>query len=219
MGDGDSGVHLSRLRDAVIGCDLDNIESIAVAALNSKVDPLKAIQEGLAGGIRVVGERYSKGEAYLPELVMAANVMKKGVAVFEPHISEGADRGGLGKVVLGTVEGDIHDIGKSLVGTLFGTAGFEVIDLGVDVANQKFVDSTQKEQAVILGMSALMTTTMVSMTDVLAALADKGIRGKVKVMVGGAPTTKEWAKEIGADAQAGDAVEALSLAKSMLSKR
>lgn len=217
MGESNS-VYISRLRDAVVSCDIDNVEAIARSALSSGVDPLKAIQEGLAGGIREVGDRYGRGEAYLPELVMAATTMKKGVAVLEPSIPKGVDRGGLGKVVLGTVEGDIHDIGKSLVGTIFGTAGFDVIDLGVDVPTGRFVESAVQNKARIVGMSALMTTTMVHMPEAITALTAKGVRGGTIVMVGGAPTTREWAKEIGADAHAGDAIEGLALAKSLVSK-
>ncbi len=209
---------IEKLREAVIKCDLDNIESIAKETLASGTDPLRAIQEGLAKGIKEVGDRYGRGEAYLPELVMAATVMKKGLQILEPHIPKGSDLGGLGKVVIGTVEGDIHDIGKTLVGTILGTAGFSVVDLGVDVAGDRFVDIVNKERPKILGMSALMTTTMVKMPEVVSAMAAKGLRKDVRVMVGGAPTTKEWAKEIGADAQAGDAIEASSLAKELVRK-
>ncbi len=218
MSEAEAAMHLARLKDAVVNYDLDNVETIVKSALDSKVDPLKAIQEGLAKGIREVGDRYGRGEAYLPELVMAANVMRKGVSVLEPHIPKGADRGGLGKVVLGTVEGDIHDIGKSLVGTIMGTAGFDVIDLGVDVQGERFVETAAKEKARIVGMSALMTTTMVRMPEIISALASKGIRENTIILVGGAPTTKEWAREIGADEQAGDAIEGLALAKSLLGK-
>jgi corrinoid protein of di/trimethylamine methyltransferase len=206
-------VSIERLREAVVKYDLDNVEALAKAALEAHVNPLAAIQEGLSKGIKEVGDKYERGEAYLPELVMAATVMKKGLAVLEPHLPEGTDLGGLGKVVLGTVQGDIHDIGKSLVGTILGTSGFRVIDLGVDVSSDRFVESVRKENPKILGMSALMTTTMVNMPEVMSALASKGLREKVVVMVGGAPTSREWAKEVGANAYAGDAVEASSLAK------
>jgi corrinoid protein of di/trimethylamine methyltransferase len=206
-------VSIERLREAVVKYDLDNVEALAKAALDAHVNPLAAIQGGLSKGIKEVGDKYERGEAYLPELVMAATVMKKGLAVLEPHLPEGTDLGGLGKVVLGTVQGDIHDIGKSLVGTILGTSGFRVIDLGVDVSSDRFVESVRKENPKILGMSALMTTTMVNMPEVMSALASKGLREKVVVMVGGAPTSREWAKEVGADAYAGDAVEASSLAK------
>jgi corrinoid protein of di/trimethylamine methyltransferase len=219
MNDSISALHLKRLKDAVTGCDLDNIEKIAEEALASGVKPVEAIQMGLAKGIKEVGERFGKGETYLPELVMAANVMKKGVAVVEPHIPKGTDMGGLGKMVIGTVEGDIHDIGKSLVGTILGTAGFDIIDLGVDVPAERFLENAAKEHVKILGMSALMTTTMVKMPEIVTALASKGLRKRMIVMVGGAPTTKEWAKEIGADAQAGDAVEASELALNLIKSR
>jgi 5-methyltetrahydrofolate--homocysteine methyltransferase len=219
MANGVDQVYLERLKDAVVRCDLDNIESLAKSALSAGVDPLKAIQMGLAGGIREVGERYGRGEAYLPELVMAAKVMQTGVAILEPHLKKGTNIGGIGTVVLGTVEGDIHDIGKSLVGTLLGTQGFSVVDLGVDVSATRFVETVEKTKPKMLGMSALMTTTMISMPEVLSMLASKGLRKNLIVMVGGAPTTREWGKEIGADAQAGDAVEALSLAKELIKGR
>jgi len=207
-----SEMYLQRLKDSVINCDLDSVEKIASEALASGVGPVRAIQDGLAKGIKEVGERYGRGEAYLPELVMAANVMKKGVTVLEPHIPKGTSLSSLGKVIIGTVEGDIHDIGKSLVGTILGTAGFDIVDLGVDVPPEKFVEGASKDGVKILGMSALMTTTMIKMPEVISEIASRGIRRKLVVMVGGAPTTREWAKEIGADAQAGDAVEASELA-------
>ena len=219
MSDPVSMMHLQKLKDAVTGCDLDNVERIAREALAAGVKPVEAIQAGLAKGIKEVGEKFGKGEAYLPELIMAANVMKKGVAVIEPHIPKGTDLGSLGKVVIGTVEGDIHDIGKSLVGTILGTAGFDILDLGVDVPADKFLEGASKENVKILGMSALMTTTMVKMPEIITALASKGLRDGVIVMVGGAPTTREWAKEIGADAQAGDAVEASELAMNLIRRR
>ena len=219
MSDGLSSLYLQKLKDAVIGCDLDNVEKIAQEALSAGVKPVEAIQEGLAKGIKEVGERFGRGEAYLPELVMSANVMKKGVAVIKPHIPKGTSISTLGKVVIGTVEGDIHDIGKSLVGTILGTSGFDVVDLGVDVPSERFIKAVSEGQVKILGMSALMTTTMVKMPEVVSEMASKGIRRNVVIMVGGAPTTKEWAKEIGADAQAGDAVEASQLASDLLKGR
>jgi len=216
MSDTDLVAYAGRLREAVVSCDFDNVETLAKAALNAGTDPLKAIQDGLAKGIQEMGERYGRGEAYLPELVMAATVMKKGVAVLEPHIPKGTRKSTAGKVVIGTVEGDIHDIGKSLVGTILGTNGFDVVDLGVDISADKFVATASAEKPSILGMSALMTTTMIRMPDIISGLASKGIRKDVVIMVGGAPTTKEWAKEVGADAQAGDAVEASELARKLV---
>lgn len=210
---------MGRLKEAVVSCDLDNVEALAKAALNAGTDPLAAIQDGLAKGIQDVGEKYGRGEAYLPELVMAATVMKKGVSVLEPHIPKGVQRSSAGKVVIGTVEGDIHDIGKSLVGTILGTNGYDVVDLGVDISADKFINAASAEKPSILGMSALMTTTMIHMPDVISGLVSKGIRKGMVVMIGGAPTTKEWAKEIGADAQAGDAVEASELARKMVPRK
>ena len=216
MSDSGRDIRVERLKESVVKYDLDNVEALARAALDAHVNPLVAIQEGLAKGIKEVGEKYERGDAYLPELVMAATVMKRGIAILEPHLPAGTDLGGLGKVVLGTVQGDIHDIGKSLVGTILGTSGFKVIDLGVDVSTDRFVEAVKKESPKILGMSALMTTTMVNMGEVISALHSGGLREKVVVMVGGAPTSKEWASEVGADAYAGDAVEASSLAKEFM---
>ncbi len=218
MSDSGEDIRVDRLKESVVKYDLDNVEALARAALDAHVSPLAAIQGGLAKGIKEVGDKYERGDAYLPELVMAATVMKKGIAILEPHLPAGTDLGGLGKVVLGTVQGDIHDIGKSLVGTILGTSGFKVIDLGVDVTTDRFIEAVKKENPRILGMSALMTTTMVNMPEVISALASKGLRKNLVVMVGGAPTSREWAREVGADAHAGDAVEASAQAKEFVNK-
>lgn len=164
-----------------------------------------------------MGEDFAKGDAFLPELVMAGEAMKAAVAVLEPELAKrGTERTMLGKVILCTVEGDIHEIGKTLVGTMLSSAGFKVFDLGVDVPVMKVVEKAREVNADIVAMSALLTTTMVHQKDVIEALEDIGIRSKVKVMVGGAPVTKEWVKQIGADGYSEDAIGAIKVAKQLL---
>jgi corrinoid protein of di/trimethylamine methyltransferase len=211
---------LSRLMNAVLNYDVDEAVKAAKEAVEKGVDPVDAIEEGLAKGVRIVGERFGAGEVFLTELAIAAEAMKQAVAVLEPVISKSAkEKKTLGKVVIGTVEGDIHDIGKSIVGTMLMVAGFEVVDLGVDVPTEKFVEKAKEVKPEIVGLSALMTTTMVKMADVIKALEREGLREKVKVIIGGAPTSKEWAEEIGADGHGGDAMEAVEVTKKLIGSR
>jgi len=211
---------LSRLMNAVLNYDVDEAVKAAKEAVEKGVDPVDAIEEGLAKGVRIVGERFGAGEVFLTELAIAAEAMKQAVAVLEPVISKSAkEKKTLGKVVIGTVEGDIHDIGKSIVGTMLMVAGFEVVDLGVDVPTEKFVEKAKEVKPEVVGLSALMTTTMVKMADVIKALEREGLREKVKVIIGGAPTSKEWAEEIGADGHGGDAMEAVEVTKKLIESR
>jgi corrinoid protein of di/trimethylamine methyltransferase len=168
-------------------------------------------------GVNHVGDLFSCGDAFLPELVMAGEAMKTAVNVLEPEMAKlGSERKMLGTVVLGTIEGDIHDIGKTLVGTMLSASGFKVFDLGVDVPVMTLVEKARLENADIIGVSALLTTTMVKQRDVVEAVEDMGMRPKVKVMVGGAPVTRDWVVEIGADAFSEDAVGAVKVAKQLL---
>jgi len=209
---------LKSLMDAVISYDVDAAVNLAEEALRAGVDPVDAIQEGLAKGVRIVGDRFATGEAFLTELMIAAEAMKQAMAVLEPAIPKRAKaaKRALGKILIGTIEGDIHDIGKSIVSTMLTVAGFEVVDLGVDVSVKKFIEKAKEVQPNMIGMSALMTTTMIKMKDVIKTLDADGLRKKVKVIVGGAPTSKEWAEEIGADGHGGDAMEAVEVAKSLI---
>jgi len=208
---------LNKLMNAVLNYDIDEAVKAAKEAVEKDVDPVDAIEEGLAKGVRIVGERFGAGEVFLTELAIAAEAMKQAVAVLEPVISKSAkERKTLGKVVIGTVEGDIHDIGKSIVGTMLMVAGFDVVDLGVDVPTEKFIEKAKEVKPEIVGLSALMTTTMVKMADVIKALEREGLREKVKVIIGGAPTSKEWAEEIGADGHGGDAMEAVEVTKKLI---
>ncbi len=191
---------------------------LARQSIEAGVNPLDAINKGFVLGVNHVGDEFSAGNAFLPELVMAGEAMKAAIAVLEPELArQGAKRDILGKVVLATVEGDIHDIGKTLVGTMMSASGFEVYDMGVDVAITSIVQKAREVDADIVGVSALLTTTMTRQRDVIEALEDMGLN-KVKVMVGGAPVTRAWMEEIGADGYSEDAIGAVAVAKQLLGK-
>jgi len=188
---------------------------LAQKALDSDIDPLAAITNGYMPGVNEVGESFACGQAFLPELVMAGEAMKAAIAVLESAMKEsGTERQILGKVVLGTVEGDIHEIGKSLVGTMLTSSGFEVYDMGVDVPTADLVAKAEEVGADIIGLSALLTTTMVKQKEVIDEVTKRGM--KVKVMVGGAPVTKEWVQKIEADGYSEDAIGAVKVAKELV---
>ncbi len=208
----------SAMAQSIMDGDADVAEKLALDALEAGIDPLDAINQGFILGLDKVGELFSAGEAYLPELVMAGEAMKAAVTALEPEMARrGKGREILGKVVLGTIEGDIHDIGKSLVGTMLSVAGFKVFDLGVDVPVLTLIEKAREESADIIGVSALLTTTMVKQRDVVEALEDMNLRAAIKVIVGGAPVTRDWADEIGADGYSQDAMGAVAVAKQLLS--
>ena len=205
------------MRQCIIDGDTDQAEALAQQALTQGLDPLEAINAGFVQGINYVGDQFGAGEMFLPDLMLAAEAMKKAVAILEPEMKRrGTVRQMLGKVVLGTVKGDIHEIGKNLVATMLTASGFEVHDLGVDVPFAKFAEKAREVNADIVGVSALLTTTMVGQKTVIEALDDMGLRPKIKVMVGGAPVTKGWAQEIGADGYSEDAMGAVALAKKLV---
>lgn len=208
------------MAQSIIDGDAEEAESLAKQALERGIDPLQAIDKGFIPGVDHVGEQFSCGSAFLPELVMAGDAMKAALRILEGAMAvQGTRRHIAGKVVLGTVEGDIHDIGKSLVGIMLFIGGFEVHDLGTNVPTGKLIEKAREVQADIVGLSALLTTTMVRQRDFVEALDDVGLRGKVKVMVGGAPVTRSWADEIGADGYSEDAVGAVEAAKSLLQRK
>ena len=197
--------------------EAEKAAELARKAVTMGIDPLDAINKGFVAGVNFVGDQFSCGNMFLPELVMAGEAMKAAVAVLEPELQKrGTERKMLGKVVLCTVEGDIHEIGKTLVGTMLAATGFQVFDMGVDVPVMKVVEKAREVGADIVAMSALLTTTMVHQKDVIEALEDMGMRAKVKVMVGGAPVTQEWVKQIGADGYSEDAIGAARVAKQLL---
>jgi corrinoid protein of di/trimethylamine methyltransferase len=200
---------------------IEGEEELAVSltrqALEQGLSPLEIIEQGLAPGIEVVGEKFSCGEYFLPHLVMAGNTMKAALTWLEPALkASGMTRETLGTVVLGTVAGDIHEIGKSLVGTMLTASGFVVHDLGVDVPVGKFIAAVRETGADLLGLSALLTTTMGVQRKVIEELTEAGLRDRVKVMVGGAPVSGQWAQEIGADGYAEDAAGAVALARQLV---
>ena len=205
------------MKHSIIDGDEEAAAAVARQALVAGIDPLEAINAGYVAGMSYVGEQFSAGEMFLPDMMLAAEAMKAAVAVLEPEMQRrGTQRQMLGKVVLGTVKGDIHEIGKNLVATMLSASGFEVFDLGVDVPFEKFVEKAREVDADIVGVSALLTTTMTGQRTVIELLAKAGLRPKVKVIVGGAPVTRSWAAEIGADGMSEDAMGAVTLAKKLL---
>ncbi len=191
------------------------VETLTQKALEEGMDVMTVLNEGLIAGMSVVGDKFRKGEYFVPEVLLSARAMKAGMAVLRPLLTETGAKP-IGKVVLGTVRGDLHDIGKNLVGMMMEGAGFQVIDLGVQVKPEKFVQAVIEHQPQIVGMSALLTTTMPAMADTIKAFLEAGIRDRVIVMVGGAPVTQEYADEIGADGYAPDAASAVEKAKELL---
>ena len=207
----------NKMAQSVLDGDSDAAVALAKQAVDSGVDPLDAITKGYVAGVNQVGESFARGDAFLPELVMAGEAMKAAVTALEPEMKKrGTHRTMLGKVVLATVEGDIHEIGKSLVGTMLSASGFEVFDLGVDVSAAKIIAKVQEVDANLVGLSALLTTTMVKQKEVINELDKLGLRKKVKVMVGGAPVTRDWVQKIEADGYSEDAIGAVGLAKQLV---
>ena len=206
---------LKTVYDDVINGDRTAVEAGVRAAMDAGQPVASILNEALIAGMKEVGERFERQDFYVPEMLVAARAMQAGLTILKPHLVQ-AGVPAAGKVVIGTVKGDLHDIGKSLVGMMLEGAGFEVIDLGTDVGPEKFGEAVRTHKPQLVGMSALLTTTMQNMKSALEALEDLGVRNQVKVMVGGAPVTDVFAKEIGADGYAPDASRAVTLAKSLL---
>ena len=205
------------MAQSIIEGEPETAEELAKQSIQQGIAPLDAINKGFVIGVNEVGDQFSRGDMFLPELVAAGEAMKSAIAVLEPEMAkQGTARQILGRVVVGTVSGDIHDIGKTLVATMLSASGFEVYDLGVDVPIEKFVEKVREVKADLVGLSALITTTMGKQKDVIEALEDIGLRPQVKVMVGGAPVTQSWADEIGADGYSEDAVGAVAVARQLL---
>jgi 5-methyltetrahydrofolate--homocysteine methyltransferase len=206
---------LQRVWEQVIEGNKAGVEAAVRAARDAALTPEQILNEGLIAAMTEVGNRFERQEFYVPEMLVSARAMQAGLALLKPQLMESGVKA-VGKVVLGTVRGDLHDIGKSLVGMMLEGAGFEVIDLGTDVGPEKFGEAVRVHQPQLVGMSALLTTTMQNMKSTLEALEDLGVRRQVKVMVGGAPVTESFAREIAADGYAPDASRAVALAKSLL---
>lgn len=210
---------LAQLTLAVLEGNYKSATRLTREAIAADVGPLIVIDQGLVPGMDQAGEKFSSGEYFLPNLLMAARAMQESMEILEPELlSRGEQISNEGTVVIGTVHGDIHEIGKSLVAMMFTANGFRVHDLGVDVPVERFVESVRDTGADILGLSALLTTTMIVQRDVIEALSQAGLREDVKVLVGGAPVHAAWAEEIGADGYASDAVTAVRVARHVLSR-
>ena len=205
---------LAAAKKAIIDYDVDKAKEIANEGLAGGVDPVALVEKGFVPGIVEVGDLFDAGEVYLPELILAADAMKAGTSICEAKFPKGAIQKKK-KVIMGTVEGDIHDIGKSIVVAFLTANGFEVTDLGRDVVPKTFAEKAKELGADVVGASALLTTTMEMQRKVVEAMKEVGLAGKVKIIVGGAPTSEEWAKKIGADAYAENATEAVAKIKQL----
>lgn len=209
-------VDLKELGESLIQGEVDKVVKLTKAALDEGVEVQKILNEGLLAGMEVVGQRFKADECFIPEVLLSAQVMAAGMEVLEPALMRAGVKP-IGKIALGAVKGDIHDIGKNLVGMMLKGAGFKVIDLGVDVRPEKFVEVVEKEEVRLVGMSALLTTTAPFMKTTIQALEEAKLRGLVKVIVGGAIVTQAFADEIGADAYGQDAIAAVDKARELLS--
>ena len=208
----------NNLATAIVQGDVNGAVALAERVVAEGMDPLAAIEQGLRPGITEVGDGFACQEMFLPDLVVAADAMKAASDVLNKEIQRrGLEQVALGKIVLGTVSGDLHDIGKTIAGTLLAANGFDVVDLGVDISTERFVRAVQEEQPAVLGMSSLLTTTAKELARVIEALKEAGIRDSVQVIVGGGAVTKEYAKSIGADGYGQDAELGVRTVKKMLS--
>jgi len=208
-------VSLKELSEALFRGDVLKVKEFTQIALREEVEPKEILEEGLIKGMAVVGEKFKNNEIFLPEVLLASQAMYGGLELLQPRLIKGGIKA-VGKVVIGTAKGDLHDIGKNLVAMMLRGGGFEVIDLGIDVSPEKFLVATQEHKPDIVGISALLTTTMISMADVITALKRADLRGRVKVMIGGAPVTQEFSDEIGAEGYAPDAASAVDKARELL---
>jgi corrinoid protein of di/trimethylamine methyltransferase len=208
---------IAQIRSSIIDGEPDKTTELIQEALSSSLEPMEIIDKGLMPGMNVVGEKFARGEYFLPNLVIAGTAMQNAMKLLEPELAARKQTlESSGTVVIGTVRGDIHEIGKSLVAIMLRANGFAVHDLGVNVSNETFIAKIKETEAELIGLSALITTTMTVQREIIEALIGAGIRQQVKVMVGGTPVTSEWAESIGADGYAEDAMSAVTLAKRLM---
>jgi 5-methyltetrahydrofolate--homocysteine methyltransferase len=206
---------IKEIFQCVVEGDNNGVQEKVTAALSGGIEPGLVLNEGLIGAMAEVGRLFEEGEYFVPEMLISARAMKSAMAILKPHLAAG-QVGFAGKVVIGTVKGDLHDIGKNLVSLMLEGAGFQVIDLGSDASSEKYIEAVKENNPNLVAMSALLTTTMVNMKSTITALEEAGLRGKVKVMVGGAPVTETFAHQIGADGYAPDASRAVAVARALL---
>ena len=205
---------LQRIKDCIVNLDMDGAVENVKKALENKISPIEIVSKSIVEGMSIVGEKFEKGEYFLSELIVAGEIGKEITKLLDPYLKAEETRlEKLGRVVIGTVRGDLHDIGKNIVAMMLEAAGFEVVDLGADVPPEKFVEAVKEHDANIVAMSALLTVTMPEMKNVIDELKKTGLRDKVKVIVGGAPVTEEYAKSIGADGYGETAVEGVRICK------
>ncbi|MGD2269825.1 MAG: B12-binding domain-containing protein [Desulfobacterales bacterium] len=210
---------LKQMEEATVKGDEERCVSLAHEAMDKGVDPFEAIQGGFARGMRIIGDKFAKLECFLPEVMLSADAMNAAVAVLKPHLMRRTDHGSPGVVVIGTIQGDVHDLGKNIVKIMLEAAGFTVYDLGNDVPVHQFIEKAEEVGADIIAASALMTTTMAHMPDIDEILKELGTRGNHFVMLGGAPVIAEWARQVGADSYGEDAAEAVENAKQLMRKK
>ena len=206
---------LQKISEELQKGNYQEVPKLVQQALDAKIPPAKILSDGLVAGMDIVGDKFRRDELFMPEVLISARAMQAGMNILRPKLVESGAKLA-GKIVLGTVKGDLHDIGKNLVGMLMEGAGYEVIDLGIDVPSDKFVEAVKKHKSDVLGLSALLTTTMPKMKEVIESLVEAGIRNTVKVMAGGAPVTEKFAKDIGADGYAPDAASAVEKARELI---
>ncbi len=208
---------LEQIYQSILNGRADDCKACTQQALEENIPPQEIVSKGMNSAMEEIGLRFSKNEIFLPEMMAAARAMKSGMAVLEPHIVK-ETKIAVGKIVVGTVKGDLHDVGKNLVCMMFKGAGFDVVDLGVDVPKEKFLESIQQQSPQLLGISALLSTTLPNMIETIAFLRQSGVDGNCKILVGGAPVTEKFASDAKADGYAADAGLAIQLAKKLLGK-
>jgi len=206
------------ISEAIVSLDKEKTIELANKAIQEKMNLLEVIEKGFGAGIRKIGVLWDEGEFFLPELMLGGTIMQESMQILFPHIETKRDSISIGRVVIATIEGDIHSIGKTIVATMLSANGFEVFDLGADVPAERIIEIAVEKKADIIGVSALLTTTMIGQKKIIEILESKGIRNKFKVILGGAPVTNTWVKECRADGFAGSAIEAVKLVKSLLKK-
>jgi len=210
---------LEELSKSILELDSQKTLAYTRKALDLGLDPFEVVETGLSKGMKEMGERFARGEVYIPHLVLAADIMNESLKIVKPKLLQTKERERTAsKVLIGTVQGDIHDLGKNLVATMLTASGFNVVDLGRDVPTETIIEKAKEYKPDIIGLSALMTTTMLEQRKVVDSLKDIGLRNSVKVLVGGAPISSEWAREIGSDGYAENALEAVRIAKLIISK-
>ncbi len=211
---------MEKLTGVVLDGSEEEAKALARQVIADGVDPLEAIEQGFSRGMTIIGERFESGEAYLPELLMAANNFNAAMDVLKPEIeAQKKQVAKMGKILIGTVKGDVHTIGKDIVASVLDTGGFEVVDMGVDNPSLRIVQEAEKAKADVIALSSMMTTTMTAQKEVIELLKERNIRDKYIVIVGGGPVTQEWADKIGADGYGKSAIAAVDLVKGLLDRR